>query len=723
MEEEQNPLRFQTLYGLLLIVGIAITLFALLIPTVSRAVSPPQPGDIAAQDYRSPEPISYVSEVLTEQRRDAAAEAVQPIYSAPNTEIARKQLDRLRSTLEYITIVRSDKFANQNQKIEDLADLSDIQLNQDTATAILGLTESRWETIQQETVAVLERVMSGTIRPDSIEIAKSQVPNQVSLQLPQSQAEIVAELVTGFITPNSEFSEELTESARERARQEVVPVNRSYAVGQTIALRGTVLDEADIEALEQLRLIQPQPKWQNLLSAALLVLLIAVIITVYFRRQRPRFLHQFGRSVLIFTTLFLTTLLSARLTIPSHAIIPYAFPVAAYSLTIAALFGAELAIVTTVPLAVLIAFGLPNALDLTLYYIMGGLLGVLALRRARRVFSFFRAGAAVALAGAVMIIAYRLPLPSSDLLGVTSLIGASILNGLASASIALLLQFFLAQLLGMTTPIQLMDLTRPDQPLLQRLLNSAPGTYQHSLQVANLAEQAAERIDADPLLTRVGALYHDIGKSRNPIFFIENQVDGYPNPHDTLDPVASASIIIRHVPDGLELARKHRLPGRIKDFIAEHHGELVTQYQYLNAIKEAGGNEDAVDKSLFTYPGPRPQSRETAIVMLADGCEARVRAEKPKDIDELREMIKELIDSRVSLDQLDSTDLTMRELESIGESFTATLKGVYHPRVKYPQQVEGAVSEPVTTPIQRPVPVEEKDIQVDIPVDTSTNIP
>ena len=277
--------------------------------------------------------------------------------------------------------------------------------------------------------------------------------------------------------------------------------------------------------------------------------------------------------------------------------------------------------------------------------------------------------------------AYRLPLPTTDMIGIATLSGASILNGLASASIALLLQFFLAQFLGMTAPMQLMDLTRPDQPLLQRLLNNAPGTYQHSLQVANLSEQAAERIDADPLLTRVGALYHDIGKSVNPIFFIENQVEGFPNPHDKLDPAASAAAIIRHVQDGLELARKNRLPTRIKDFIAEHHGTMVTRYQYVNAVKEADGDEEAVDIDQFTYPGPRPKSKETAIVMLADGCEARVRAEKPKDVDELKEIIKDTIDFRVSGDQLAHTDLTLRELEEIGDSYEATVKGVYHPRV------------------------------------------
>ncbi len=579
--------------------------------------------------------------------------------------------------------------------------------------------------------------MSSTIRSEGLTSAQNRVPNLVSLQLPESQADIVAELAAAFVTPNSELSEELTQAARDAAREEVVPVARTYAVGQTIALRGTVLDESDLEALEQLRLIQPQPKWQNFLSAVVMVLLMALIVAVYLNRH-PALSHQFGRSILIIAVLFLVTLFGARLSIPTHTVIPYAFPVAAYSLTVAALFGAEIALVTTVPLAVLVAFGLPNALDLTIYYSLGGLLGVLALGRARRVVTFFRAGAAVALAGIVVILAYRLPLPTTDILGIASLSGASILNGLASASIALLLQFVLSQFLGMTAPMQLMDLTRPDQPLLQRLLNSAPGTYQHSLQVANLSEQAAERIDADSLLTRVGALYHDIGKSRHPVFFIENQVPGYPNPHDTLDPATSAAAIIRHIPDGLELARENRLPTRIKDFIAEHHGSMVTRYQYVNAVKEANGDEEAVDISQFTYPGPRPQSKETAIVMLADGCEATVRAEKPKDGDELKAIIKDVIDFRVSGDQLAHTDLTLRELEEIGDLFAATLKGVYHPRVKYPKLGDEAVSdiqdasqlqasaekqagaEPVTTPISpRVLEEHEPDIPVDAPVDIS----
>jgi len=221
--------------------------------------------------------------------------------------------------------------------------------------------------------------------------------------------------------------------------------------------------------------------------------------------------------------------------------------------------------------------------------------------------------------------------------------------------------------------------------LLQVLLHDAPGTYQHSLQVANLAEQAAEQIGADPLLTRVGALYHDVGKSKAPQFFIENQPQGFPNPHERLTPIESARIIHDHVIDGLELGRKYRLPRRILDFIAEHHGTMLTRYQYVNAVKEAGGDESQVDEENFRYPGPRPRSRETAILMLADGCEARVRAERPDDDEMLYQMIKDMVDARITYGQLDDTNLTLRDMAVIIESFTATMRGIYHPRVVYPQ--------------------------------------
>jgi hypothetical protein len=314
--------------------------------------------------------------------------------------------------------------------------------------------------------------------------------------------------------------------------------------------------------------------------------------------------------------------------------------------------------------------------------------------------SFAFAGLAVGATGSIIILVFRLPLPTTDWVGLATLTAASFFNGLASASITILLNSVLAHLLGTITPMQLVDLTRPDHPLLRLLLREAPGTYQHSLQVANLAEQAAERIGADALLTRVGSLYHDIGKTANPVFFIENQPPGFINPHEGLGPEQSAEIIIRHVTEGLELGRKYRLPQRVLDFVLEHHGTGLARYQYYNAVQAAGGDESLVDKAMFRYPGPRPQSRETAILMLADGSEARVRAERPEDDEKLREVIKSAVKDRIASGQLDDTKLTLNDLSLIVESFTATLRGVYHPRLTYPR-MEQASQEAITIPLPR----------------------
>jgi putative nucleotidyltransferase with HDIG domain len=667
----------------LLLVAIASALIALVIPQL-ELLSPSslQAGQVATQDILAPQDISYESVVLTENQREAAARSVSPIYSPADTGIARRQLERLRNALAFITSVRADAFASPEQKQNDLAALEEIQLSQQTAQGILALNDSRWQVIQQEAIVVLEQVMRNTIREDRLEEARRSASSLVSLSLPEDQAAIVTELVSAFVAPNSFYSEAMTEAAREKARESVNPVTRSYKSGETVVQRGRIITETDLEALQKLGLVRPQFSWQDASGAAIVILLVISFNLLYLRRNTR--LRGDVRGLTVATLLFLIFLLGARLIITGHVVLPYVFPLAAFGLTMTALFGAEPAVVSSLSLAILVAFGLPNALELTLYYMLSSILGVLTLGRAQRILAFIWAGAVVASSGSLIAIAHRLPLPETDWVGITTLVGAALLNGIASASLAVLLQFFLAQFMGLTTALQLLEISRPDHPLLQRVLRNAPGTYQHSLQVANLAEQAAERIGADTLLTRVGALYHDVGKALNPVFFIENQLPGSPNPHDQFDPISSASIIIKHVNDGVELARQYRIPRRIQDFIREHHGTMVARFQYVNAVKAAGGDESKVDAELFRYPGPPPASRETAILMLADGSEARVRAERPKDVDEMMVLIKSVIQNRISQGQLDHTDLTLRDLDAIAESFTTTLRGVYHPRIEYP---------------------------------------
>jgi cyclic-di-AMP phosphodiesterase PgpH len=679
-----QPTRKTLYYAALVIVVSVVAFIALLLPySILFQEAPLKEGDVAAQDYRATRALSFESEILTQRQREKTAAEVRPVYSTADPGIARKQLEQLRAALSFITAVRADPAATPEQKMADLAALEDIHLDQETAQSILVLSNSRWEAISREAVVVLEQVMRTTIREDRLEEARSNVLTLISLSLSESQASIVAELVSAFIAPNSLYNAAMTELAREQSVAAVQPITRSFAAGETIISRGSVLTDTDLEALVHFGLSQPELSWKNLASAGTLVLLVVAFLGLYLRRNHT--LAQDLRRITLISTLFMIFLVVARLVVPGHTVIPYLIPIASYAMVVSVLIGAKPALVSVFPLAILSTYDVSFSLELTLYYMISSFIGVLVLGRGRRITSFFWTGFAVAAAGAAVIIIYRLPQPETDMVGMLTLVGASALYGAANAGLTLLLQFFLAQLLGLTTALQLMELSRPDHPLLQLILRGAPGTYQHSLQVANLAEQAAERIGGDALLTRVGALYHDAGKIIEPIFFIENQLPGNPNPHDELDPVTSAAIIIQHIPKGLELARKYKLPRRIKDFISEHHGDSITRYQYTKALEAVGRDESKVDINDFRYPGPAPQSRETALVMLADGCEARVRADHPKNEEELRILIQEVVDLNVKIGNLKYTDLTLQDLEAIVDSFTTTLRGIYHPRIKYPK--------------------------------------
>jgi len=237
---------------------------------------------------------------------------------------------------------------------------------------------------------------------------------------------------------------------------------------------------------------------------------------------------------------------------------------------------------------------------------------------------------------------------------------------------------------GITTSLQLLDLARPTHPLFRQLLLKAPGTYHHSIIVGNMAERAAELVGADPLLARVGAYYHDIGKTQRPYFYIENQAEGS-NPHDRLDPKTSAQIIIGHVRDGVALAREYGLPERVQDIIAQHHGTTTAAFFYRTASKEAkeqGTGE--VNEDDFRYPGPRPDTREAAIVMLAD-VEAVVRSVRPASPAEMEDLIRQFIEEKLISGQLDRCHLTLRDLDHIREAFSGVLKSIFHPRIQYPE--------------------------------------
>ena len=672
-------LQFSLIVAVSLVSFVALTMPIALRPTTQAL----DVGGVLQITMQSPRDVEYVSDIRTEEARKAAESAVQLVYTAPDPAIARRQIERLRTSMQYITSMRVNTDLTLDEKKANLVVLSDVRLKLETIDYVINLSDSRWDAVQSESLRVLEQVMRRAIYEDKVEIAQAGVSSFVSLTLNEQQSVLVTELVTAFVVPNSFYSGELTTAARQAARDAVKPIVQAYKAGETIAPAGEIITPADIEAFQQLGMIHPGQRWEDILGAAAVIILSAVFVPLYFFRRKRAVVVNDPRSILVIAIVFIVFLLGARL-FTNRTLAPYGYPLQAAGLLITALFGLETGLVIAIPLCLLASYGLSNTLDLAPYYLLSSLIGLLVLGPVRRFWGFIRAGIAIALSGFAVLIAYRLPFIAPDWLGIAQIISVVAFAGFAAASITLLLQFLLAQTLGITTVFQLLDISRPDYPLLQFFLRSAPGTYQHSLQVANLAEQAAEKIGADPLLTRAGAQFHDIGKALNPTFFVENQVPGNVNTHHDIAPEVSAATIIRHVTDGIQLAKKYSLPRRLHDFILEHHGTLITRYQYNQAMEAAGGDVTKVDIEKFRYPGPRPNSRETALLMLADATEARARAERPADDDGLRALVRNVIETVQKYSQLDDTLLTLRDLNLITESFVTTLRGTYHPRIQYP---------------------------------------
>jgi putative nucleotidyltransferase with HDIG domain len=401
-------------------------------------------------------------------------------------------------------------------------------------------------------------------------------------------------------------------------------------------------------------------------------------------------------------TIFAVFVLLAKVMVPMHTILPYLYPLAAMAMLLGALIDLPIAVLAIILNSIVVALLTDGNVELLVFPTVGALAGTLALGRAERMNSFVRAGTWIMLANLSVLVIFRLPqVGMTDDRAILELVTAALVNGILASSFTLVIFYLLGQLFGLTTSLQLLELSRPTHPLLRQLLLKAPGTYHHTLLVSNMAEEAATAIGADALLVRVGSYYHDIGKTLRPYFFIENNTEGV-NPHDRLDPYTSARIIISHVSDGVDLARKYRLPEPIIDFIREHHGTTRVEYFYHQACQEQDQIE-AVDESQFRYPGPRPQTRETAILMLADTSEAMVRAINPPTREEMRDLIRSAVNRRLLSGQLDDSQLTLRDLNVMVDAFTRVLQGIHHPRIRYPGE-EQPVESPTAPPQPKPQP-------------------
>ena len=349
---------------------------------------------------------------------------------------------------------------------------------------------------------------------------------------------------------------------------------------------------------------------------------------------------------------------------------------------IAILLDLRLGVVAAVIFSLIAGIVADNNIRVLVVNLVGGIAGAFCVSKISQRSDITRAGFLVGLANFFAILGMGMLAGDLSMLKLSWL---GLLNGIISAILTIGTLPYLETIFHLTSAIRLLELANPNHPLLRRLLVEAPGTYHHSLLVGNLAEAAIEEVGGDSVLVRVGAYYHDIGKIKRPYFFTENQF-GMENPHDKIAPGLSTLIITSHVKDGVELAREHKLPEPIIDLIKQHHGTDLVKYFYSRAQEN---DREKVSEKDFQYQGPKPQTKEAAVLMLADSVEAAVRSLREPSPGRIEGVVRKIIKERLASGLLDESELTFRDLDKIGTSFVRTLSGIYHQRVEYPQLKAG----------------------------------
>jgi putative nucleotidyltransferase with HDIG domain len=675
----------------IVLVAILTAIFAMdIIPTRAEV----EIGSLATRDIVAPRALTYVSEVRTERMRAEARASVGLLYDFTRERaetVALAQVGALRRALVPVNVAFAETTPPEQRRAileETLPDLSAA-----SRQTLLGLDPERWTALSAEAERVLQAVELVEIREPAVPETRTALPGRVGASFDQAERALVAELAAPFVVANSTYSQELTDAERERRAAEVTDVQVELLQGQIIVRAREVITEEHLEAIDEFGLREATPDFARLAGWFLLAALLVGLLLAWVWRFRPELWHR--NNVLVLVSLLVVFCALALKLTAGRATLPFLIPTAAVGMLLAILLDAGAATVVVAVIAVIAGAVHGNSLELMAYTLFGGFAGIVAIRRGDRLQVFLQAGIAVFVVNALVVSTFSL-LGTRDLTGVVQLWAASAASAGGSAIAAVGSFAVLGNLFGILTVFQLLELANPSQPLLRRLLVETPGTYHHSIMVGNLAERAAEAIGADPLLTRVAAYYHDVGKLANPMAFIENQAGGE-NVHDQLEPEVSAQVLKQHVADGIDIAYGARLPKTLIAFIPQHHGTAIMSYFYARAKEQAaepyGGPTtaegrkaaDAVDQRKFRHAGPKPQSREAALIMLADGVEASVRSLSSRDEPAIRAMVSRIIEERLSDGQFDECELTLRDLERIREAFVAQLLGMYHQRIAYPQ--------------------------------------
>ena len=639
--------------------------------------------DIIAQKTLTVEDVKR-----TEQHRREVAQKVEPILVPAEDDFIKSNLETIENSILQIRKKTSSE-EEKKSELNILLDLSDNTKKDFIVNYLLNVDEqSLREAFDKASSSLVSILRVGITEKDyARDNIKTLIQNNLVPNVSKRQVSVISAILEQVIVPNLVVDEAATEIAKMNAQDSVKPYKVTFQKGEKIVFEGEPVTRLKRDALREAGYNVYELNWQGILSIYILVLLLTMIYSAYLKVAKlpyfePRYMALSGMLALLACITAVVLPVGAS---------PYVLPIPGVIIIAAIFLNPRVAFLLSVLLIIALTVGMQYNAQFTIVFLILSLIGMITISKIRytRRFDLIKVGFNLGVSGVLIMLSLyfidKCLIDVSNALILRNCVYIFI-NGVMNSIIVLGVSPLLESTFQIITPYGLAELGDHNQPLLKRLQMEAPGTYHHSLMVSTLCEAAAEAIGANPILARVGAFYHDIGKLKRPFFFVENQsYYSIGNPHNKLNPRLSKMVITAHPKDGLEIAKKNGLPNVICDFIMQHHGEGVAKYFYNQAVLEEGAENVKMEQ--FRYTGPKPNTKETAILMIADAVESAVRAMKGATNEEIENIIDKIIVERLNDGQLADSPLTLKDLKVIAMTFSRILRGMQHNRIKYQENI------------------------------------
>ncbi|MGR3765074.1 HD family phosphohydrolase [Rossellomorea sp. NS-SX7] len=696
------------LFTNLMFILLGIIVFGILYGNVK-----PKPLDIslygeAPSTIRAPKTLP--DEEATEKKKEEAKAEVGKVYSTKEGAVNNAVM-LVSSLIDSVLEVKAESIKesppeeeeinpqspNVNKQLEELKkripesndNIVTKALTDNVLKMLLSATETDLERVESIVTTQLQVIMQNKVKEEELREAKVNLEERIkSFTFTGDLSDAAVALGNVAIEPTEYYDEEKTEQLKKQAVEEVQPVKIVY--GEVIVEEGKLVTPNIYETLNDFGMVEEDFSLKPIIGLALFIIVIISSLYYFFYTLEVR--EEQKQNYLILTSIvFVISLLLMKITGLLKQLeindIAFLFPAAFTGMILRILLNERIAMMMVFIISACASivfnekFSGSIDIEVAIYTLFSGVAGIMTLVSRNQRTNVLRAGIYVAFVN-ILIIAFLVLLSDVSYTSTEYIyyLVFALVSGIGSSILTIGFLPFFETGFGILSSMRLVELSSPNQPLLKKLLTEAPGTYHHSVMVANLAESACEAIGANGLLARVGCYYHDVGKSKRPHFFIENQMN-IENPHDRMSPETSKTIIINHASDGAEMLRKYKLPKEIIDIAEQHHGTTLLKYFYYKA-KEQGKD---VTEEEYRYPGPKPQTKETAIINIADSVEAAVRSKNSPTQEEIKNLVAAIVKDRLNDGQFNECDISLKELEKVKIALCETLNGIYHPRIEYPE--------------------------------------